>query len=95
MECVRKEGRKMFHRPEFFGSTTVGERGQIVLPAKMRHEFSIHPGDRLLVLGTQGKRGIILVKAEVLSEMMSNMAETFSKMNQEIEGSLGKTKDGT
>lgn len=34
-----------------FGTVTVGERGQIVIPAKARKVFQIQPGDDLLVLG--------------------------------------------
>jgi len=36
---------------EFYGSVTVGERGQIVLPSKLRKEFEIKAGDKILVLG--------------------------------------------
>lgn len=45
---------------EFYGSVTVGERGQIVLPSKLRKEFEIKAGDKILVLGRKlyGKWGI-------------------------------------
>lgn len=33
----------------FFGSVTVGDRGQIVIPAEARAQFDIKPGDKLLV----------------------------------------------
>ena len=35
---------------------TVGEKGQIVIPKKMREEFEIHKGTKLLI--TEGKEGI-------------------------------------
>ncbi|MBS5112296.1 MAG: helix-turn-helix domain-containing protein [Coprobacillus cateniformis] len=47
-----------------FGSVTVGERGQIVIPKKAREIFQIQPGTDLLVLGDE-QQGIALVKAEV------------------------------
>lgn len=34
-----------------FGTVTVGDKGQIVIPKKAREIFSISPGDRILVLG--------------------------------------------
>ena len=46
-----------------FGLVTVGDKGQIVIPAKARKLFDISPGDRLVVLGDEGQ-GIALVKAE-------------------------------
>ncbi len=57
---------------DFYGSVTVGERGQIVLPSKLRKKFGINAGDKILVLGREkyGKWGIILVKAEVLVKML-------------------------
>lgn len=34
----------------FYGSVTVGERGQIVIPAEARNELNIKPGDKLIVM---------------------------------------------
>jgi AbrB family looped-hinge helix DNA binding protein len=33
----------------FYGSATLGERGQVVIPADARRDCSIGPGDKLLV----------------------------------------------
>lgn len=46
-----------------FGLVTVGEKGQIVIPAKARKLFDIKQGDRLVVLGDEGQ-GIAIVKVE-------------------------------
>ncbi|MBQ7920376.1 MAG: helix-turn-helix domain-containing protein [Lachnospiraceae bacterium] len=46
-----------------FGIVTVGDKGQMVIPAKARKVFDIKPGDRLLVLGDEGQ-GIALVKEQ-------------------------------
>jgi len=53
-----------------FGLVTVGEKGQIVIPAKARKLFEIAQGDRLVVLGDEGQ-GIALVKADDFLEMVS------------------------
>ncbi|MBQ7434082.1 MAG: helix-turn-helix domain-containing protein [Lachnospiraceae bacterium] len=44
----------------FFGSVTVGERGQIVIPQKARKVFHIEPGDHLLIFGDE-ERGLAVV----------------------------------
>ena len=44
-----------------FGIVTVGDKGQIVIPAKARKIFHIEPGDRILVLGDE-ERGLALLK---------------------------------
>jgi AbrB family looped-hinge helix DNA binding protein len=46
-----------------FGVVTVGDKGQIVIPAKARKVFELSAGDQMLVLGQEGE-GIALVKAE-------------------------------
>ncbi len=46
-----------------FGMVTVGEKGQIVIPAKARKLFKIEPGDHLIVLGDEGQ-GLAVIKAK-------------------------------
>ena len=53
-----------------FGRVRVGEKGQIVIPAKARKIFDIKPGDNLVVLGDEGQ-GIALLKEENLLQMLS------------------------
>lgn len=58
-----------------FGLVTVGEKGQIVIPAKARKIFEINPGDQIVVLGDEGQ-GIALVKTEnflSLANMVSKL----------------------
>lgn len=45
-----------------FGIVTVGDKGQIVIPAKARKVFDIQAGDQLLILGDE-EQGIAIVKA--------------------------------
>ena len=45
-----------------FGVVTVGEKGQMIIPAKARKVFSIAPGDQLIVLGDEGS-GLAMIKA--------------------------------
>lgn len=54
----------------FFGSVTVGERGQIVIPQKARKVFRIEPGDQILVFGDE-ERGIGLVSKQGLLEVFN------------------------
>ena len=45
-----------------FGPVTVGDKGQIVIPAKARKIFEISSGDQLVVLGKEGE-GLAMIKA--------------------------------
>ncbi len=42
---------------------TVGDKGQIVIPAKARKIFDIKPSDQLIVLGEEGQ-GLALMRTE-------------------------------
>ena len=55
-----------------FGMVTVGEKGQIVIPAKARKLFNISAGDRLLILGDENQ-GIAILKSEMFLTV-ANMA---------------------
>ena len=46
-----------------FGMVTVGDKGQIVIPAKARKLFDISPGDQLVVLGDESQ-GMAIMKAK-------------------------------
>lgn len=51
----------------FYGSITVSERGQIVIPVEARRDFAIEVGDKLLVFGDLEK-GMGIIKASMLLE---------------------------
>ena len=58
-----------------FGLVTVGDKGQIVIPAKARKIFEISTGDQLVVLGDEGQ-GLALVKTShflSLANMVKNL----------------------
>ena len=57
-----------------FGIVKVGEKGQIVIPAKARQVFDINPGERLVILGDEGS-GIAIMKADAflnIAEVIRN-----------------------
>ncbi len=60
-----------------FGLVTVGEKGQIVIPAKARKMFDINPGDSLVVLGDEGQ-GMAIMKSEHFLSL-ANMIKKISK----------------
>ena len=68
-----KKGKK------FYGSVTVSERGQIVIPAKVRKDFDIKTGDKLLVLADLEK-GIVLTKANFIMQMMEVTLSAMQKI---------------
>ena len=63
----------------FFGSLTVGSKGQIVIPKKARDTFHIQEGDQLLLLGDD-ERGLALLPANAMRDFWQAIeSNTFSK----------------
>ncbi len=60
-----------------FGLVTVGDKGQIVIPAKARKIFDISTGDQLVVLGDE-EQGLALIK----SEKFLSLANMVSKLKK-------------
>lgn len=55
----------------FCGAVTVGERGQVVIPAAARRELGIAPGDRLLVFRHPFNMGVVFSKIDTLTEFLT------------------------
>jgi AbrB family looped-hinge helix DNA binding protein len=51
-----------------YGTVTVGERGQIVLPIEARRHFNIKPGDKLMLAGDL-KKGLVIQKAAMWKDV--------------------------
>lgn len=55
-----------------FGIVQVGDKGQIVIPAKARKVFDIKPGDNLIIIGDEAQ-GIAIIKEKGLMDMINNI----------------------
>lgn len=71
-----------FCGPKVYGAVTVGERGQIVIPAEVRKSYRIKAGDRLIVVAKpEGPIG--LIPAEKLNEFLGHMTEMLARIKRE------------
>lgn len=62
----------------FYGSVTVGERGQIVIPADARADLEIKPGDKLLIIRHPVHNGLMVCRLE-------DTIGFFEEMNQKLQ----------
>jgi AbrB family looped-hinge helix DNA binding protein len=74
----------MMKKTIFYGSATVGERGQIVLPVKLRKEFNIKKGEKLLVIGNPHHTNILLVNPETMNRYLEIMSENINEIKSTI-----------
>ena len=57
-----------------FGLMKVGDKGQIILPARARKIFNIKPGDHLILLGDENS-GLALLKETDLMDLVKAIKE--------------------
>lgn len=69
----------------FYGAVTVGERGQVVIPAEARTDMGIKPGDKILILKHPIYQGLVMAKLDAFSGFLEEFAETLKKV-QELAG---------
>jgi len=55
----------------FHGVTSIGERGQIVIPKKLRDSLELQKGDQFMVVEKHG--GIMLLPTDLMEDVISNI----------------------
>ena len=73
------------HDNKLYGTTTVGTKGQLVIPATAREELGIKTGDRLYVIGHSHKGVIMLLQEDRLEQFIEQMnlrVETFRALSK-------------
>ena len=68
-------------RGRVYGAATVGEKGQVVIPAGIRKTFRIKPGDKLIVFAKPEMIGFI--PAEEFNQMLDHATEVLSKFRKQ------------
>lgn len=64
----------------FYGSVTVGERGQVVIPAHARAELGIRPGDKLLIMKHPVYEGLMIAKIDALRGFLDEFSSEVERM---------------
>ena len=77
-------------REEFYGAVTLGERGQVVIPAQARKELGIEPGDKLLVYAAGSGHAIVLIPAKRLMATIRKLEELTAEIDPEPDEAPGK-----
>jgi len=69
-----------------YGAATVGERGQIVLPAEARRELGIDPGDKVMVFGNRVNGSLVLMKADIFESFADFFMTKLNKLGAGAQG---------
>jgi len=75
----------MNKKHKFYGTTTLGEKGQVVIPIDARKNMRIDKNDRLLVFG-MGEDIVVLSK-------LSNLEKMAARLEKRLAGIKGIIKE--
>ena len=68
------------------GSTTVGPKGQVVIPVNARKEMGIDAGTTLLVFKAFHGQGLVLLKVDAIEQMMSIVSKRLTDFEKLVKG---------
>lgn len=66
---------------QFYGSVTVGEKGQIVIPQEARKIMKLKKGDRLLVFGMDNDM-LAVAKLSHIEKITSHLSKKLKMINE-------------
>ena len=67
----------------FFGTATVGEKGQLVIPAEARAEMNMQPGDKLLIMRHPVHAGLMMFKFDAVKEFVDDFQRNLEQFEEE------------
>ncbi len=59
----------------FYGVVTIGERGQVVVPAAARKAHNLHPGDKLLVFRHPHVAGLVVARLDEIQNLLDDLQQ--------------------
>lgn len=64
----------------YMGTMTVGERGQVVIPAELRKIGDIRPGDKLFILKSPVANAVTICKLGSAKDLLKSVLENVEKL---------------
>ena len=77
------------HKPAFYGTATIGTKGQIVIPSEAREELGLNPGDKVVVIGIKDHGMLGICPVSSVEKMLMQTAEQL----EYIRGVVEQTKE--
>lgn len=67
----------------FYGTATVGSKGQIVIPVEARNGLSLEEGDKVLVIGSAKSGSLTIVKPGVIEKYLTEFQKNIKSATSE------------
>ena len=73
-----------FFKGKVYGTATVGERGQLVIPADLRKDLGIKAGDRLMIFAKIDRKMINIMSEKDFSDFLQKASKIISKLETKV-----------
>ena len=73
-----------FFKGKVYGAATVGERGQLVIPAGLRKDMDIKTGDRLMIFAKIDRKMISMMRERDFSDFLQKASKIISKLENKV-----------
>lgn len=67
-----------------YGTATIGQRGQLVIPASARKKINLQPGEKVLIFGKQDQM-LAIVKISQLNRVVQQFTKALGDLQQVLE----------
>jgi AbrB family looped-hinge helix DNA binding protein len=74
----------MLFRNKIYGSSTVGARGQVVIPAELRVKLNIKPNEKLMVMANENRRTVTFIPLGELNKMLEQTSEILNNLEKSV-----------
>jgi len=65
---------------KFWGSATVGTKGQLVIPSEAREEMGLKEGEKLLVVSPSDSEAIVIIRPDILEQHLKATQTNIDKI---------------
>ena len=73
-----------FFKGKLYGAATVGERGQLVIPASLRKELNINAGDTLMIFANVDKKSVSMMREKDFGDFLHKASKIISKLESKV-----------
>ena len=80
--------------PKFYGAVTVGERGQVAIPAEARRDLEVTPNTKLLVFSGPNEDALMFVKADSVTEFITKATARLTYLEQMLKTNVTEPSKG-
>lgn len=75
----------MHDKSTFYGTATVGTKGQIVIPAEAREELKLKEGDKVVVIGLKDRRMLGVCPVDSIETLLTELTAKLDSLRDVID----------